>query len=181
MRVVQKRSVRGLQPHLPSPALPGSQQKFDIPDRFSAVTRPVLTGSAPITNTMRQLGDDFRRRDPPDTCRIHATRTVSTAAGQSRQISRLLALEHSSGIDASLAIHIGKIDAIARQAASRGKLAKVVHRRHLMARRQGHKLGAARVEKWISGHEKRVDVLLSDGFVYHVDLAIGARPQHLNF
>jgi hypothetical protein len=51
-----------------------------------------------------------------------------------RQISGLGALQNSAGINANLAIHFGKIDAIAHQAAGHGIVAKRIHRGHRMTR-----------------------------------------------
>src|ERR1700730_8431841 len=80
---------------------------------------------------------------------------------QDRQIGWLLALEDAADIDAKLAIQIRSIYPIAHQTAGRSIFAKVVHRRHRMARGQGHKLFASGVEKWVGDYRKGRDALLS--------------------
>ena len=70
--------------------------------------------------------------------------------------------------------------AIAHEAAGHCKFAKVVYRRHRMARGQGHKLCATSVKETISAHGKRLDVLWGDTFECRLDLAVGARPQNMN-
>ena len=49
-----------------------------------------------------------------------------------RQVSRLFALEDATGIDARLAMRIGKVRSVAHQATRRGKLAHDIDRRHSM-------------------------------------------------
>src|SRR5262249_62226892 len=86
-------------------------------------------------------------------------------------------LENPPGIPADLAIHVGKIDAIAHQAAARGMLAEVIHRRYGVTRRQSNNLVTACVEVWIGGHRKRGDVAFADSLECRVDLSLVAGTQ----
>src|SRR5215813_15345617 len=97
-----------------------------------------------------------------------------------RQVRWSRTLENPPGIPADLAIHVGKIDAIAHQAAARGMLAEVIHRRYGVTRRQSNNLVPACVEVWIGGHRKRGDVAFADSLECRVDLSVVAGTQEIN-
>ena len=71
-----------------------------------------------------------------------------------RQIGRLLRLEDSAGIDASLAVRLPEIAAIAHQPAGDRKVAGLRYRRHCMANRELGKLMTAVSEIGIGAEDK---------------------------
>src|SRR5262249_51659388 len=72
-----------------------------------------------------------------------------------RQVSRLLALKNSPGIDAEWAVRIQNGASISHEAASGYKLAKLVDRRHPVADGQCGELFAAAVEQCIGADHER--------------------------
>jgi hypothetical protein len=63
-----------------------------------------------------------------------------------RQVTRLLALEYPSGVDADLTVRVRKTSSIARQAAGCGERAKLVDRGYRVTDRQDAKLFASTIE-----------------------------------
>src|SRR5262249_27202764 len=68
------------------------------------------------------------------------------ARQRDRQVTGLGAFENLTDIESDLAMHIDDVDAVAHQTAGRRVLAKMIHCRHRMARRQLHDPGALGVE-----------------------------------
>src|SRR3984893_2918411 len=125
-------------------------------------------------NLVGPCGQAGRHLDAECLCGLEVNDELELGRLDDRQVRRFIAPENPSDIDPNLAIRCERIDPIAHEAAGRSKFAKMVDRRHRMARCQSDELVAARIEKWIGGHRERGNALLSNRFKYRVELAIGA-------
>src|SRR5262249_50431029 len=92
----------------------------------------------------------------------------------------LFALENPTGIDASLAITIGKARSIADEAPGYGELAVLVEGRNRMARCQSHELCAPFIEQFAGTDQKRVCSKLQQLHERSIDLGFVAGIQDVN-
>src|SRR5208282_1719918 len=89
-------------------------------------------------------------------------------------------LENTAGIDAGLAVRVGKTASIAHQAAGRGELVILVDRGHLVAERQGAESFIAGREEYIAGDHERAGAQSDRGCEGVIDLAVIARSQDMH-
>ena len=76
-----------------------------------------------------------------------------------RQIGRIGALQDHTGVKADLTVLIGQAGAVAHEPAGQGIIAKLVHRRHGVARCQRYDLIASTDQKDIGHDDERADFL----------------------
>src|SRR6516162_6150496 len=91
-----------------------------------------------------------------------------------RQISRLLALEYSPGIDADLAVSIGYAGRVAHQTTGRDKLAQVIDRGNRMPGRQRDNPFPMREHERASTVEQRTSPMLDERCKGGLDVAVAA-------
>src|SRR5258708_4592938 len=96
-----------------------------------------------------------------------------------RQVGWLLALENPADICACRMIGVGKVAAVAHQAASRRELASLEDRGHSMAGRQGSKLLAPADEELIGADHEPAGLQLDQSGEDGVEVAFGACMQNM--
>src|SRR3954454_2837113 len=98
-----------------------------------------------------------------------------------RQLGHLRTLQNPAGVDAGLAIGIGKTGSVTDQAASRNKLALNVDRRHRMSCRQRHDLVAPADEERITSNDECTNPLLHKRREGRIDFAFraGVKNDHV--
>jgi hypothetical protein len=94
-----------------------------------------------------------------------------------RQVRRLRALEHATGIDAHLTIGIRQARSEAHQPAGCGEIARKGDRRNRMARRQCGELFAPGIEECIAADHERAGSQLDQGCEDRIEIALGAAAR----
>ena len=97
-----------------------------------------------------------------------------------RQVGRFLAFEIPAGIDTDQMVLVGIGGSIAHQAAGHREAAKLGDRGHCVACREGGEVSAPAIEECIGADHESASSLLDQGCEWRFELALAARPQHMD-
>src|SRR5215475_13996239 len=115
----------------PDAEIVGGEVSFCTRTRFTSLDHHVGNGKQPWREAEAECPGGVEVDHELEFDRLH-----------DRQVGRLLALENAAGVHAGLAICISKVRSVAHQAASFGRLALRIDRRHPTVSRQGSELKA---------------------------------------
>src|SRR6202043_691821 len=94
-----------------------------------------------------------------------------------RHVHRLLTIENATGVDAGLAILVGKARSVAHESTHLSKFAIVIHSRHSMSCRERRELYAI-TEQLTRAHQQRFDTHLQNSCKGLIDLVIVASAEN---